>query len=623
VLGIAGGAHPGAHTLLQLSGGGDDFPYAVITQPTSGRVLAISGYGQDSGAASPFRNDPPAGFFDNLLLPRLIDATAWLLGGGAPVVGLQPSHAPMTAIVRLDGDVSDDPDATEKTLDYLLDLGRRTGVASAYGIVSAFAERAGWEGFEAARMEELEHLGGVVASHSHTHNDDMSANLDDAGWATEVGQSLQTIRDHFASPGFNPAVKVFINPGETIAWHDYARFLDDVRAYFTHGYELSVPYTTGRSGFDRPPDGAVALFGNTPVPDFQWFYDPTFHYSLGEATELQRKILGYFQDRIGRGAIYNEMWHDYAIAGNPPDQDPGAGPFDAFYDATRDHFARARIYAPSIDEATAKLAIAQRSRFTAQPVDDGGSLTVTLDLSRLSPAEREHLAGMGLRIDQPGAAIVAVELDGVAHPAFTADTVILPPATAPSLTVKLSTGNAVAAGAAAVRPRLTYLSKAPAAITGADGSLRVQLAHPGLATRFCVVPPARHVLIGADDYAPEGGETCGHLRFGSTAAAIEVQPLDAPGDLSIIAADRRILGQHAQASSLTLDLSTGDPGDRLRFRATSAPATVEVDGRAVTPAAEDGVFRGPAGHRRRRRRHLPLLTARRDRSSRRLHSRAV
>jgi hypothetical protein len=584
VLDVAGGSRPGAHTLLQLSAGGDRWPYAVLTQPTAGRVLAISGYGQDSGAASPFRNDPPSGFFDNQLLPRLIDATEWLLGGaGAPVVGLQPAHAPLSVIVRLDGDVSDDRDSTEKTLDYLLELGRQTGVATAYGIVSAFAAGADWDGFSPAKMEELERLGGAVGSHSHTHNDDMSASLDEPGWDTEVRHSLQTIREHFASASFRPDVDVFINPGETIAWRDYPRFFQQVRAYFTHGFELSVPYTSGISGFDRPSGSAVALFGNTPVPDFQWFYDPTFHYSVGEATELQRKILGYFQNRIGRGAIYNQMWHDYAIAGNPPDHDPGAGPFDVFFDAIRDHFATARIYAPSIDEAAAKLAIAQRSRFIAQASD--GALTIILDLSRLSPDERAHLAGMGLRIQPPGTAIVAVELDGIPHAAFTPDTVILPPATAPSLTVKVSTGDA----AAAARPRLTYLSKAPAAIAAVDGTLRVQLAQPGLATRFCLVPPARHVLIGADRYLPEGSETCGGLQHGSTAAAIEARPLDAPADLSIVASDRRILGHRAQDAELILDLAAGKTSDRLRFRATSAPA-VEVDGRSVTPLSQDGAF---------------------------------
>ncbi len=590
LLGIAGGARPGAHTLLQLAGGGGErHPYAVVTQPAAGRVLAISGYGQDSGAASPFRNDPPAGFFDNLLLPRLIDATGWLLGGGAPVVGLQASHAPLTAIVRLDGDVSDDPDSTDKTLDRLLALGRRTGVATAYGIVSAFAASAGWQGFSPARMKELEDLGGAVGSHSHTHNDDMSANLDDAGWDTEVRGSLQTIRDHFASPSFRPAVDVFINPGETIAWHDYPRFLDHVRAYFTHGYELSVPYTTGVSGFDRPSGSAVPLFGNTPVPDFQWFYDPSFHFSVGQATDLQRKILGYFQRRIGRGAVYNQMWHDYAIAGNPPDHDPGAGPFDAFYDAIEDHFASERIYAPSIVEAAEKLIIAQRSRFTAEASDGGDVLTIALDLSRIAPDQRAQLAGMGLRIDRPGAAVVDVELDGLAHPAFSADTVILPPASAPLVTVKVTTGDA----AAAVRPRLTYLSKAPAAIRTADGSLRVQLAHPGLATRFCLVPPVRHVVIGADRYAPDGGETCGGLDHGSGATAVEARVLEAPGDLSVIGSDRRILDHRSTDAELTVELAAGQASDGLRFRASATPAVVQVDGRAVTPIARDGAFLVP------------------------------
>ena len=159
---------------------------------------------------------------------------------------------------------------------------------------------------------------------------------------------------------------------------------------------------------------------------------------MAEAAELQRRILGYFQNRVGRGALYNQMWHDYAIAGSPPDHDPEAGPFDALYDGVRDHFARERIYAPAIDEVIAKLHLAQRSRFTAQW--SGDTVTTSLDLSRLlgqraraprghgpagEPAGRRDRRGRGGR--QP-------------HPAFSADTVILPPATGASLVVKVTTG---------------------------------------------------------------------------------------------------------------------------------------------------------------------------------------
>ena len=70
ILAIADDEQDGAYTLLEVGGE----PYLVVTRPSSGRVLGISGYGDDSGAATPFRNEAPRGFFDNQLLPRLVDA---------------------------------------------------------------------------------------------------------------------------------------------------------------------------------------------------------------------------------------------------------------------------------------------------------------------------------------------------------------------------------------------------------------------------------------------------------------------------------------------------------------------------------------------------------------------
>ena len=211
-------------------------------------------------------------------------------------------------------------------------------------------------------------------------------------------------------------------------------------------------------------------------------------------------------------------------------------------------------------------------------------MTTSLDLSRLPAGDRVHLAGMGLRVNKPGATIIAAQVDGVAHPAFSADTVILPPRTTATSQVTITTGDP----AAAAIPRLTYLSKAPAAMTVSSGNLRVQLARPGLPTRFCLVAPTRHVLIGADRYAPEAAETCGRLDDGSPATAIEARTLAVTADLSITAADRRILSHSATSSELTLELAAGRSEDRLTFRASRPPEAVHVDDDEVTPTRGSG-----------------------------------
>jgi MYXO-CTERM domain-containing protein len=576
-VGIADDDAPGSQTLLEMSGGGDRQPFLVTTGVGAGRVLGISGYGSDAGPATPFRNDPPSGFFDNQLLPRLVEAAAWLLSPDEPSVGLLLSHAPMTAVVRLDGDVSGESDSSSGTVDYLLRVARETGVTSAYGIVSAFAQGSDWDGFD--EMPELERLGGAIGSHSHTHNNDMSGTLPAEGWNTEVTQSLAIIRDQFTDGAFRPPVQLFINPGVEILWGDYRRFFGSIRTYLTHGLEMEVPYACGISAFGTP---AVAILNNVPAPDFAWFYDMNWRYSIPDASMYQRRILSYYQNRVGRGVLYNQMWHDYAITGDPPIHFPNDRAV-AMHDAVREHFARERIYAPAVAELTTKLHLAQRTQLTAQT--SGGTITTTLDLSRLAAEERVQLAGMGLRMNRPGKPIVFATVDGTPHLAFTGDTIILPPTRNGSMVVAAQTGDPVPAAA----PRLTYLSKAARTWTSTAESLRIDLAAPGHHTRFCFAPSARQIVLGADRYGPaDGGESCGLFAFGSSGTGFELRALAAPENLSFTAADRRIVNANVAGATVTLEVATGQSGDRLSFRASAAPVSATVAGSAVSPSSQGG-----------------------------------
>jgi hypothetical protein len=539
-------------------------------------VLAISSYSNDAGAAVAFRNVAPAGFFDNLLLPRLIEATGWLLSPSEPFVGLQLSHAPMTAVVRLDGDQSDVPASTTTSLDYLVKLGRETGITTMYAIVSSFAQRVGWEGF-LPLTPEIERLGGAIASHSHTHNQDMSGQLTDPDWKVEISDSEDLIRSHFTTATFHPPVRVFVNPGAGIEWADYRRFFGDINTYATHGYELSVPYTTGISGFDLPANTApVALLGNTAVPDVQWLYDPGWTYTVTEATQYQKQILAYYQNRIGRGALYNQMWHDYAIANAAPLHYPSQTNVRPLFDANRDHFAKERVYAPAIQELTTKLHLAERTSITAQT--NGPTVTTTLDLSRLTSAARAHLSGMGLRLNRTDKPIVSVAIDGTPHPAFTADTVILPPTQASSIVVTVETGDP----AAVTSPRLTYISKAYGALAPSSDSLHVELATPGLHTRFCLSLPQEHVVLGADRYAPDGAETCGTIDYGSTGAGFEAKNLVGPHGLSIFASERRLSSIQYTKDEVVLSVAPGPANGHVSFRSTQPPVAVRVDAVPVT-----------------------------------------
>jgi hypothetical protein len=578
---------PGSYTLLELTDGKRVLPYLVTTRVGPGRVLAISGYGTDAGPATPFRNEAPKGFFDNLLLPHLIDAALWLMSPDAPAVGLQLSAAPLTVVVRLDADQSDSPEVTVAALDYLVKLGRETGVTSAYAVVSGLAEKSRWNGFF-PRVADIEQLGGSIGSHSHTHNQQMSKALQPGDWDVEVRGSMDLVRQNLSNGGFHPAVQVYINPGDEIEWGDYRRFFRDVRTFFTHGFETEVPYGSGISGFDLPAGVApVALLADVPAPDFQWFYEKGWIYSVEQATQLQTQILGYYQNRIGRGALYNQMWHDYGLANSPPRNVKPSGyhPVVSFFDASRDHFAHERIFTPGISEVTTKLHIAQSAHFSAQ-ADAAGLVTTTLDLSSLAAGDRRQLAGMGLRVNGVANPIIGVTIDGVEHAAFTRDTVILPPTEKPSLVVAVQTG----APAAALTPHLTYLSKPPGLVDGGADQLYVEPATPGLFTRFCLVMPPGEIILGADQYWADGNETCGFLAYDSPEVSFETRAIDSPTELGITATDRRITDVNATKAHVILNLAAGYPEDRVFFKAKRMPLAIFVGNKSRTPDKEDGGF---------------------------------
>ena len=591
---------PGSAVLLELvpTDRGRRHPYLVVAEPPGGgRVAGISGYGGYLGAASCFRNDRPSGFFDNQLLPYLIETALWLVGpADEPFVGLQLSHAPVTAIGRLDGDWSDEREATRRTFEYLVDMARASGIATAYGIVSEFAPASGWDLFRELGWQ-LEAVGGAIGSHSASHPYDMSETLTPPDWTREIVDSLRVIRGALTDAGFAPAVDVFINPGNTIRVGDYGRFFADISLYLSHGFEVFTPYSSGVMGFGLPagvPPRPVV--NNTPVPDFQWLYLDGWVYTVDQAADFQSRILGYYQDTVGRGVLYNQMWHDYAIGGDEePVHFPDTDSRRPLFDANRVHFVGERVYAPSIRELTGKMHLAHGVRLSSRV--DGDHLIARLDFSAVQ-GHLAHVAGMGLRVNHAERPIAAVTVNGAPHAGFSADTVILPPAREPVLEITIDLGPAGSRAA----PRLTYLSKPLAGVLQEGDALEVALAQPGQHTKFCVEAPARTVVLHADTYTRQrqdtnadtgtgAGRFCGHLRQGSAASVLMTQELDTGVyALQLAAAERGIEHVTRTATGVQLAVAAGDAGV-LTFESAAAPVAVTVDGMAIEPMAlSDGAL---------------------------------
>ncbi|MEM9491747.1 MAG: hypothetical protein AAGC55_21555, partial [Myxococcota bacterium] len=133
-----------AEVLLQVMppGSGSSYPFMIAAEPSSGgKVLAIGALGTYYAALSPIPYSPPTGFRENRVMPYLLEALLWTVGpDDEPFAGLQLSHAPVTAVARIDGDWSGVTAANENTLTYAIELAKSTGVATVYGIVSSLAE---------------------------------------------------------------------------------------------------------------------------------------------------------------------------------------------------------------------------------------------------------------------------------------------------------------------------------------------------------------------------------------------------------------------------------------------------------------------------------------------------
>jgi len=292
---------------------------------------------------------------------------------------------------------------------------------------------------------------------------------------------------------------MFINPGNPIRYEHLERFADTVDLYMTHGYELSVPYATGVMRWNLAGDHPeLPLVYNSPAPDFYWLYDGR-GYSDQEAVDTQAAILAWYRQTVGRGVLYNHMWHDYAIE----EGEMTAPDRLELFDLHADFVSTEPVYLPTIPELEAKLRLAKHvQRNTVWGVD---SVDVLLDLSSVGGPDALQIAGMGLRIGQIGHDVITtVVVDGQTHGAFTDDVVTLPAPVTALMNVHVELGTT-----ADRTSRVTYSSKQlrSAQLTG-DG-LELSLANPSATTRLCLeIVDSTPVIVGARTVYPPNGNVC-------------------------------------------------------------------------------------------------------------------
>jgi len=157
------------------------------------------------------------------------------------------------------------------------------------------------------------------------------------------------------------------------------------------------------------------LLENSPHPDYQWFYDPTWSYTTAQITANEEAIFDHMFHNVGRGVIFNEMWHDYSISSAPSmkartSASPNANNFP-FYEAMKTKFGTLPIYCPEPQELAQKTTRDGAMELFVEASDD--AIEMTLDLSSLRRNDTaESLGGMGIRVENTRKFIQSVLIDG-------------------------------------------------------------------------------------------------------------------------------------------------------------------------------------------------------------------
>jgi hypothetical protein len=553
----------GGAVLLVSTDGQQSFPYLSCVTIGSSRVVLVSDFGTSAGAATFFRNDPPQVIYANELWNAMIRAVQWASYGDVdvPFPAPQISNANLTAVVRFDGDNSGDLKYQLKTLNFLTDVAQETGVVPLYTWVSSFVKKAGWDKL-APLGKHLEDLGGEIGTHSKFHEIDRKMNPD--RWREELDGSVEEIEQNMRAQGF-PIRKIqsMINPGDTIPMEDYGEVAGRFSFYMTHGLEQSVPLGFGNMTWFTGANKDFVVLENSPHPDYQWFYDPTWSYTTAQITANEEAIFDHMFHNVGRGVIFNEMWHDYSISSAPVHEGKDKRITNdnnfPFYEAMKTKFATLSVYCPEPQELAQKLRAMAQWNYSWKVSDD--IIEMTLDLSSLRRNDTaESLGGMGIRVENTRKFIQSVLIDGLPHPAFDDRLLILPnlaPEKKHTITIKLGAQPTTAS-------HLTYVSKLMTEAMPSPAGLAFNVMAKSKA-RFAVAVAEPAVVLNAD--WQEWDDSNGHIKgFVRSDRRIELVKVSASG-FHLTRANLPILSVKENPGTLALHLAaSGADAPQVSFR---------------------------------------------------------
>jgi len=564
------------YELIRFTDGTRSYPYLSVRESHGSRVMLVGDFASYSGASSLFRNVDPQVFYKNEVFNLLIRGLQWIIYGNTenPIPVPQLSNANLTSVIRLDADVSGNLDAQIRTINYLVDIARETGVVPLYAWVSSSATRAGWQ--ELAPLgRKIEEVGGRIGTHSKYHRID--ANMTPERWVEELDGSIEEIEFNTADYGYPVlGVEYMINPGNTIRMKDYDEVSRRMSFFMTHGFEQDMPVGFGNMTWFTGDEKNFVVVNNTPSPDYQWFNDPTWSYTTAQITAYQEAIYDHLYSSVGRGLVYNQMWHDYAITTLP--QSPKSRIINesniAMYDAMKAKFASTDIYAPEIEELGHKIRAMKQWNYSW--TGDGNLIEFVLDLSDILLDEiAENTGGMGLRVDNTRKYIHRVTINGLPYFSFGDRMIVLPNLRKEKNTIRIELADRPSAVS-----RLTYSSKKISESVQINQDLYVSVDSKTKA-RLAFYTKSPAVLLNVDWQQWNGkGDNGLHCELGSSRTVIlKHSDLYAFG---VMYSNILISGMHEAKNSIELQVeSNAIPDPLIRFTSEKRPLSILYNNKEI------------------------------------------
>lgn len=574
------------NVLLEVTNEKESFPFLSVNKSSKNRIILVNDFGTWSGVASFFRNVQPQVFYKNQIYNLLIESVYWSLYDSIeePFPSLQLTNADLTAIIRLDADASGNLNAQIQTINYLIEIAEETGVVPVYAWVSSTATSAGWQDI-APLGKKLESVGGQIATHSKFHNID--TNMNEQRWKEELDDAIHEIEFNMADYGYDIGkVDCFINPGNTIHMSDYNQIAKRFKFYMTHGFEQDMPVGYGNFTWFNEDQTNFVVLENTPSPDYQWFYDPTWSYTTQQITAYEESIFDHMYKNIGRGVIFNQMWHDYSITSQPQygqDRIINANNI-AMYDAIKTKFMNSKIYCPEPEDLRYKICIMAQANYDWSV--EGNEINLKLDLSSVDlDSAFLFTGGMGIRINNSFKKINKVFIDGKEHFAFNDELIILPNLSGTTADIKI-----VLSDVENTEPLLTYISKRMPLIEKTEDGLQLATLTKSKA-KFSFRAPEGYLLINADGFnysLNNPNEINGYVNSERNITLKKIK-LD---DFSIIKSTVRIKDYSENENEITLKILSPFPSDseQIQFVSTKEIKQILIDNTEVNVGRDGNNF---------------------------------